>query len=401
MRLCDLVQFHSPISGGVKRFIQDKCRYLEAVPDVEHRVIVPGPADGTERWGRSIVHTVRSPRLPGSASYRVLHDRRAIQRLVADFLPDVIEVGDPYLTAWIGRHIAHSQGARIVGFYHSDYPRAWHRTVQRFAGAPAGRAFERLVVRYLRRLYRGMDAMVVASERLRSVWCEAGLADRVRLVPLGVDVRAFHPGLPGGAAAIPPWNVQPGARVLLYVGRLAREKRIQWLVQCHAAMLAAGRNVDLVLVGDGEWRERVQRWTNANPRIHWLRYVASAPDLAAIYRAADVFVHAGLGETFGLSVLEAQACGLPVVTARHSGMDETVLPLPGNARVAAERETDWIQAIEAALAVPRTPADRAVRLEAVKARFTVERTFAGLVSLYRELLGGTSTLAPRAPAVAP
>ena len=77
LRVIDLVQFHSPISGGVKRFIEDKCRFLETVPDIEHCVVVPGAAHGEDRWADSRVHTIKSPRLIGSASYRVMRDRAA------------------------------------------------------------------------------------------------------------------------------------------------------------------------------------------------------------------------------------------------------------------------------------------------------------------------------------
>ena len=384
----DLVQFHSPISGGVKRFIEDKCRFLETVPDIEHCVVVPGPAHGEDRWAESRVHTIESPRLVGSASYRVLRDRMAIRRIVARFRPHVIEVGDPYLTAWIGRRIAHELPAKIVGFYHSDYPRAWHRTVGRFCGEWAGTRFERVVTAYLRRLYSGMDALVVATPPLENLWRSRGLR-HTRLIPLGVDTGRFYPRPAGEAARMrAEWDLPEGARVLLFVGRLAREKRIDWLVRAHARLRAADPRLHLVLIGDGEWRERVQSWA-AEPGagVHWRPYLHSGDSLAAAYSAADVFVHAGMGETFGLSLLEAQACGLPAVISAGSGLDDTLLPLGGNARVGATDEAAWAEAISAALAAGTGASERTARHAAVKGGFAWWRTYERLTGLYRELAG--------------
>jgi alpha-1,6-mannosyltransferase len=388
LRVIDLVQFHSPISGGVKRFIEDKCRFLETVPDIEHCVVVPGAAHGEDRWAESRVHTIKSPRLIGSASYRVLRDQAAIKRVVTQFRPHVIEVGDPYLTAWIGRRIAHELPAKIVGFYHSDYPRAWHRTVGRFCGEWAGARFEGVLAGYLRRLYSGMDALVVATPPLEALWRGKGLA-HTRMIPLGVDTGRFYPrGGDEAARMRAEWGLPADARAMLFVGRLAREKRIDWLVRVHARLRAADPRLHLVLVGDGEWRERVQGWA-AEPgsRVQWRPYLHSGEALAAAYSAADVFVHAGMGETFGLSLLEAQACGLPAVVSRGSGMDDTLLPLAGNARVGSSDEHEWGAAIAGALAAGVAPEARTARHAAVKASFAWWQTYDRLTGLYRELAG--------------
>ena len=388
LRVVDLVQFHSPISGGVKRFIEDKCRYFETVPDVEHCVVVPGEAHGEDRWANSRVHTIASPRLVGSASYRVLRDRASIRRVVGAFRPHVIEVGDPYLTAWIGRRVAEELPAKLVGFYHSDYPRAWHRTVGRFCGDWAGRNFERLVAAYLKKLYGRMDALVVATPPLEAMWRGRGLR-HVRRIPLGVDTGRFYPRGPEEAQRTRAgWALPEDARVLLFVGRLAREKRIDWLVRIFTGLRAFDPRLHLVLVGDGEWRGRVQGWEAASGgRIHWRPYLHSGDALAGAYSAADVFVHAGLGETFGLSLLEAQSCGLPAVVSAGSGLDDTVLPLAGNALAGAWDEDAWWAAIRDALAAGVSPAARTARHAAVKGGFAWWSTYERLTGLYRELAG--------------
>lgn len=388
LRVLDLAQFHSPISGGVKRFIEDKCRYFETVPEVEHWVVALDEAHGEDRWGASRVHTVASSRLVGSASYRVSRDRASIRRLVGAFRPHVIEVGDSYFTAWIGRRMAEELPARLVGYYHSDYPRAWCRTVGRFGGGWAGRAFERGVTAYLKKLYGRMDALVVATPSLEAMWRERGLRQVRRIAP-GVDTGRFYPRPPEEAARTrAEWGLPKEARVLLYVGRMAREKRIDWLARVFAGLAAFDPRLHLVLVGDGEQRERVEsRAAASGGRIHWRPYLHSSDALAGAYAAADVFVHAGLGETFGLGLLEAQACGLPAVVARGGGLDHTVLPVAGNALAGADDEAAWAAAIRAALTAGAAPRARTARHAAVKGRFAWWSTYGRLTNLYRELAG--------------
>ena len=94
-----------------------------------------------------------------------------------------------------------------------------------------------------------------------------------------------------------------------------------------------------------------------------------------------------MGETFGLSLLEAQACGLPAVISRGSGMDDTLLTLAGNARVGATDEAGWCAAISGALAAGVTAEARTARHAAVKASFAWWRTYESLAALYRELAG--------------
>lgn len=386
LRVCDLVQFHSPISGGVKRFIEDKCRWFAHVPEVEHCVIVPGPEDGYERWGRSHIHTVKSPRLIGSVSYRVLYHVPRINGVLEAFRPDVIEVGDPYLTAWIGRGLAPGLKAKVVGFYHSDYPRAWYRTLERFAGQFAGRVFERGVTRYLRRLYRGMDAVVVASRMLENLWVGRGLPS-VHRIPLGVDGDVFRPALDSArrTEVRRGWGLPPDAKALLFVGRIAREKRIEWLLSRFEAVKHQHPELHLVLIGDGEWRKRVELRAAAEPRIHWRPYIKSSAELARAYDAADAFVHAGLGETFGLSLLEAQSVGLTAIAPIDSGLDETLIPYGASALLPAEDPDAWTAALARLAKLPYDEAERAARHQRVQDEFSWWKTYARLRDLYSEL----------------
>ena len=85
LRVLDLVQFQSPAEDRARRFVEEKCRYLETTPGVEHRVVTPGANAGEDCWAASRVHTLAAPRWPGAEGARVLCDRAGVRRIAAEF----------------------------------------------------------------------------------------------------------------------------------------------------------------------------------------------------------------------------------------------------------------------------------------------------------------------------
>lgn len=386
MRICDIVQFHSPISGGVKRYIRDKCRFYESRPEVEHLVLVPGQKTETTLLGRSRITSIASPLLPGSRSYRLLFREGKMLRLLREFKPDILEVGDPYVTGWIGRNLGRKLGLPVVSFYHSDYPRGWDRTLHRFLSPRFAGTIDRAIIRYLVSLYRGMDALVVATSQFERLWTEHHLQNVVR-IPLGVDGQVFAPRDSANTCRR-EWNLPPEARIALFVGRMAREKNIRFLIEVGAELRRRIPDFHLVLIGDGELRPYLERMESSTGWLRWIQYVDNTEVLARAYSAAQVFVHAGLAETFGLSALEAQACGTPVVAARNSGLDETVLAACDSALAPALSVSDFVPLMQARLEGMASFATREYRHEVTTRLFPKNRTFEELDLLYRHLMAG-------------
>jgi len=94
LKICDVTQFWSPVSGGVKRYLLEKRAFLERETTHEHVLIVPGPADRTERNGRMTLREIRSPRI-SSAQYRLVLDPKKVEFWIQQERPDIIEAGCP------------------------------------------------------------------------------------------------------------------------------------------------------------------------------------------------------------------------------------------------------------------------------------------------------------------
>ena len=138
MKICDLTQFYSPLSGGVKRYVHEKANYIRDRTADEHVLIVPG--EKTERIGddRCRTYSIRSPLISRTARYRALLNLRAVGEILEQERPDIIESSDPYQVGW--KAISFGKAARtpVVAFYHSHFPEAYLRGASKFLGRRAG-----------------------------------------------------------------------------------------------------------------------------------------------------------------------------------------------------------------------------------------------------------------------
>ena len=328
MKVCDVTQFYSPVSGGVKRYISEKRRYVVEHTRDEHHLIIPGPATRHERDGRLHLHTIKSPRLDFfsryPSRYRLILNTRLVLDLLDDIRPDVIEAGDPYHVAWTALRAGAQVHAPVFGFYHSHFPDAYLRTALKYGGRWLRDAVMTYAEEYIVRLYSRFAATLVPSEHLRQLLARWGVTNTVTL-NLGVDTTAFRP-----AARDPALREQldlPRDRqVLLYVGRLSAEKNIEMLLAAFEELCARHpKRYHLVIVGDGPLRRVLPATRHRTGALTWRSYIQDNADLARYYHAADLFIHPGVCETFGLVVLEAQACGLPCVGIAGSFMDANIM----------------------------------------------------------------------------
>jgi alpha-1,6-mannosyltransferase len=320
----DVTQSWSDVGGGVRTYLRHKRRHIFADTPHRHLLIVPGPRDAveTEEGGRGITVTVASPKVPGSLHYRLLLRSHAVRDVLAEFMPDVIECQDAYNLPWtaIG-HARRNPGAALVAAYMTDFPTVYvDRPFSKWLGRPLGVAASRLCYSYCARLYRRFDAVYALSEnggaaKLRSF----GIPD-VDVVPLGVELGQFSPGKrnPRLRRLL---GVADGQPLLVYAGRLDAEKRPQVVVEAFER-LPASLGATLLLLGDGPLRD--QFIGREEERIFAPGYCRDRDDLAAWLASADLYVSAMADETFGISVIEAQASGLPVVGVAAGAMVDRV-----------------------------------------------------------------------------
>ena len=172
--------------------------------------------------------------------------------------------------------------------------------------------------------------------------------------------------------------------------RIAREKGIRQLVDTLDHLPDRLKTCHLLLVGDGELGEWVRQQADRRLNLTWLPYSESSFRLAEMYSAADLFIHPGKWETFGIISLEAQACGCRVFGIAGGGLEES---LHGERPLILAREATGpaiAEAIVRALDLGETDLERTQRSARMVEQFSIETTFVQLTALYRHLIAGHS-----------
>src|SRR5437016_11820620 len=224
MKIVDLTQFYSPVSGGVKRYLHEKIDYIQnCTAGDKHVLIVPGQKSAVKVNARSRVYTIRSPLVSRAAQYRALLNLRAVDEILKRERPDVIESVDPYQLGWRAIRTGRALKIPVIGFYHSHFPEAYLRRSAELFGKAATHRVMKLSRAYVGKLYNQCAATLVASERLAHLLRAWGVRD-VRVLSLGVNIDIFRPDRSDQQATRAGLGVGINRKVLLYVGRLAKEK---------------------------------------------------------------------------------------------------------------------------------------------------------------------------------
>jgi phosphatidylinositol alpha 1,6-mannosyltransferase len=269
----------------------------------EPLVIAPEPASGTPLPDRGFdfpIVRVRSIGLPMYAGFRVGLPGSTVRAAVAAHNADIVHLAGPFVLGAGGCSAALELGVPMVAVYATDLPayaRAYH----------TGAIGQAVAWRRLRKIHNAADRTLAPSTATAADLRSHGI-ERVKVWARGVDCRRFDPAKRSEQMR---GEVAPRGEVIVgYVGRLAPEKRLDLL-----ADIAAMPGVRLVIVGAGPAEAPIRR---ALPGAVFLGQ-RSGENLAQIYASFDVFVHSGPHDTFGHTLQEAAASGLPVVAPAAGG----------------------------------------------------------------------------------
>lgn len=239
-------------------------------------------------------------------------------------------------------------GLRLTTIYHTDFPQ-----YARFLSDDE--LMETLTWKYMQWFYGQFDLVYVNSEFYRQCWIERGLPpQRLAILPRGLDTDAFNRQKHHRSDF---WRSRGAvAPVLLYVGRVSKEKELAFLVDVARALHDKGVKFSLAVVGDGPYRDEMQTLL---PKAIFTG-VLKGEVLSQAYASADVFVFPSTTDTFGNVILEAMASGLPVVVSDVGGPRELVTH-SRQGRVARGRDlAHWCDTLTEMLASPASLAERQV-----------------------------------------
>lgn len=282
--------------------------YLEA--GAQRLLIIPSDRTRVQRSEEGLIVQVRSPQVVGG--YRLIMDARPVVAALEEFAPTSIELSDKWTLLPVCRW-ARKRGIPTWLFSHErlDSMLPGRLNFERGLAAP--------ITRYNEFLSRRCDGLVVTSAYAEAEFARLQPQPVLHRVPLGVNLETFAPRLTPR---------EPGPLRLVHFGRLSREKHPQLAIATAAELHRRGHDVRLDIYGTGPHVAHMQRIASGSP-IYFHGYVRDRERLAAAVAAADISLSVSPHETFGLAVLEALACGTPVVTANTGGASELVTSLCG------------------------------------------------------------------------
>jgi len=323
--VCDLTQSFAPAGGGgISTYLREKREHVLARTGHRLLQIVPGREDRIVEQGRLIWVEIGADQVRGSPNYRFILRTRAVRAVLEQYRPDVIESLCPWILPWTAINYRRaSPDTALVAGYHTDFPNVHvHRVGAELLGETIALGLRRISVGYAERTYREFDRVYALGEDMRGNLASYGV-NHVDLLDLGVDSQLFSP-----ARRDPSWRASLGlgghGPLLVYAGRIDNEKRAHRLVEMFR-LLPDELGAALVMLGDGKRRDDLMA-SASGLRVAFPGFVSDREELARALASADIYVSAMADETFGISVIEAQASGLPVAGVAAGAMRERVPP---------------------------------------------------------------------------
>ena len=247
--------------------------------------------------------------------------KAVIDKLI-EWKPDVIHSQCEFSTFFMAKKIADETNAPIVHTYHTIYEDYTHYF------SPNAAWGRKVVQKLTRMLSSRVDAMIAPSRKIEDVLEKYDVLCPVEVIPSGIDMNKFgkYIGTDSRHRIREQYGLSDDQTVLLYVGRLAKEKNIQEILRCQKRV--HGYGTILMIVGDGPYRAEVEEQVRALGISESVIFTGMIePDkVAEYYQVGDFFVSASTSETQGLTYVEALAAGVPLLCREDPCLVDVVDP---------------------------------------------------------------------------
>lgn len=307
------------VSTSIRTFRQDL-----ATCGVETLLVAPSYVQsGAPSSGGSPPDEPDILRVPSSGIPKDPEDRRmqwgGLNRVLST-IPrgqvDVVHIQTPFIAHYAAARFARRNGVPCVATYHTFFEEYLHHYVP---------VLPRSIGRYLARSFTrsqcaDVQALIAPSDPMRDVLLEYGISTPIHVLPTGLPADRFNPGIAERFRI--EQGIPAGRPLVTYVGRVAHEKNIEFLVKVFVEVRKTVPEAMLIIAGEGPAREPLRQLVarlGLEKDVHFAGYLDRNTGLLDCYAAANVFVFASRTETQGLVLLEAMAQGAPVVSTAELG----------------------------------------------------------------------------------
>jgi 1,2-diacylglycerol 3-alpha-glucosyltransferase len=316
MRIGLLVDVYKPHVSGVTNFV---CQHKKALEAQGHKVFVftLGNLDYEDKEPRII----RSPAIPLSDTGYYLNFNFSQTARNKCKTMDVLHVHHPFITGRIAVRLGKRYGIPVVYTNHTRYDLyAYH-----YLPVLPQALTQTFLEAYLPSFTSQCDLVIAPSKGLHDVLRSYGVTSHIEIVPNGIDLEPFrNPRTRHTRAEL---GLPESAKVMIYVGRIAPEKNLAFLLRAFAVVSQELPETYLLLVGDGPETDNLRDQAQKSGVGEKVIFTGSVEyeDVPGYLRTANAFVTASVTEVHPLSVIEAMAAGLPVLGVESPGVGDTVV----------------------------------------------------------------------------
>lgn len=291
---------------------------------------------------------IRVPGIPtGIYDYRLtgIYPLRVIKKIKKWNL-DVIHSHTEFGIGTFARIIAKQFNIPLVHTYHTMYEDYVHYITHGYFDKSSKKLAE-----YFTKFYCDKTAseLIVPSVKTYNIFKEKYKIEKnIHIVPTGIDIETFDRNNLDNKKILElknKYNLN-NKFVVLYVGRLAEEKNIEFLLNCESELIKKNPNIMFIIVGNGPDIDKYKHITRKNKTDKYTIFTGAVPrtQMAYYYALGNVFVSASKSETQGLTIIEAMASGIPVVAVNDPSFSNTIID--GLNGFLFEKKQDYIKSIQ-------------------------------------------------------
>jgi glycosyltransferase involved in cell wall biosynthesis len=384
MKILFISDVYFPRVNGVSTSIRT---FVEQMQNLGHEVHLIAPdyqvATQDESWIK---------RIPARSIYFDPEDKLMKYGEAIKLLPglekekyDIIHVHTPFVAHYLGLKLARKLNIPCIETYHTffeDYLHHYLPWVPKFMA----RGMARMISK---QQCNAVDAIVAPSQPMLDVLRGYGVKVSAEVIPTGLQLSSFN--VADGKAFREKYGIDLDRPMLLYVGRVAFEKNIDFLLGMAKVLSEERPDILLVVTGEGPAEaslHKLAKTLNIEKNVKFIGYLDRNTELNACYQAADVFVFASKSETQGLVLLEAMAQGTPVVAIAELGTASILIEGKG-ALISTENTLEFAEKVHQLLIYPEQRFELGIKaksyaLDKWTAKFQAERMakfYAQLVSI--------------------
>ncbi|MGD9888457.1 MAG: glycosyltransferase [Halothiobacillaceae bacterium] len=382
MRLLMISDVYFPRVNGVSTSIETTRHALKKLGH-EVTLIVPEYPQQNERTDPLVIRIPsRKVLLDPEDRLMAWRDLRRTMRALASQQFDLIHIHTPFIAHYAGTRMARNLKLPVVETYHTFFEQYLEHYIP-FLPDPMLRLMAR---RLTANQGNAVNALISPSFAMRDILRRYGVRSPISVIPTGIDLEAWRtPIAPDPRAEL---GIAPNQPVLLFVGRLAFEKNVDFLLHMLSLLIKQRPDACLVLAGEGPAEKHLRKLTTQlglDAHVHFVGYLPRDGQLQALYRAADAFVFASATETQGLVLVEALALGLPVVALAEMGTRDVVREGEG-CLIAPNDAQGFAQRVLEILNHPHQAARLAAQAVIAAEAWQQERIAERLVQFYQETI---------------